>query len=161
MTSRFAGLLRRRAGHLYASGVCCGFLLVVALLDRELLREELLGASLIAAPVLAALSLIFVNRADTRPESYWGLLVVAAVALAGNTIFWLRAFGEVHSFGTHLTLKILRAYLFWLPAVTFACLYRHPGEGWRVRSRAEFLIRLATAAASGGVGVLIQAAVHA
>jgi len=160
MTSRFGGFLRRRAVDLYAPAVCCGFLLVVALLDRELLREELLGASLIAAPVLAALRLIFVNRGEAAAGSYWDLLVVAVVALAGSTIFWLRAFAEVQTFSTHLTVKILRAYLFWLPAVAFACLYRHPGEGWRVRSRADFVTRLATAAASGGVGALIQGAVH-
>lgn len=161
MTSSTAGFPNRLGGHLYAATLSGAWLLVVTLIDRELLREEIIGACLIAVGPLVALNLIFAGRADSGPQAYWDLLVVAAVGTAVSVVFWFRAFDEVRTFSTHLTVKILRAYLFWLPAVTFACLYRHPGEGWRVRGRADFLIRLATAAAAGGVGVLVQAALHA
>ena len=72
-----------------------------------------------------------------------------------DRVYWFRASMGItgwdgFGFGTLITLG------WWLPAVAFAVLYRHPGERWLAQGRGRFLARVLVAVVASLAGLPIQ-----
>ncbi|MCG5497659.1 hypothetical protein LRB11_16300 [Ectothiorhodospira haloalkaliphila] len=156
-----ASSARRRGGPasawLYPVALILIFSGLVGLLPSAILGEGLLEWALIAVVVLAlATNLIFARVPQVTPErTLWDFVVIALVAVLLTSFYWFRVALGVSGWDV-IGLKIVMGLAWWLPAVAFAVLYRHPGERWLEQGRGRFLARVSVAVVASLAGLPTQ-----
>jgi len=122
----------------------------------SILREGLLVVFLAVVALALATNLIFARVAPaTADRTYGDFVVVALVAVSLTGVYWFRAAMGISGWDG-LGFGILITLGWWLPAVAFAVLYRHPGERWLAQGRGRFLARVLVAVAASLAGLPIQ-----
>ena len=160
-TTTISSSLRRRGGPasawLYPVALIIVFSGLVGLVPSAILGEGLLEWALIAVVVLAlATNLVFARVPQVTPErTLWDFVVIALVAVLLTGFYWFRVALGVSGWDV-IGLKIVMSLAWWLPAVAFAVLYRHPGERWLQQGRGRFLARVSVAVVASLAGLPIQ-----
>ena len=159
-TATISSSLRRRGGPasawLYPVALILGFSALAGLVPSAILREGLPVVFLAVVALASATNLIFARVAPaTADRAYGDFVVVALVAVSLTGVYWFRAAMGItgwdgFGFGILITLG------WWLPAVAFAALYRHPGERWLAQGRGRFLARVSVAVVASLAGLPIQ-----
>lgn len=144
---------------LYPVLLVAAFLALFALPAPASLRESVLVALFILALVAFLLGMTFA-RPPAAGAASAHLAVVLAASVVLSAIFWFRFALDARTFEAGMTVKLAHAFLFWLPAVAFACLYRFPGERWWPAGRLRFAGRTAGAVVAGLFGLLVAIAAH-
>lgn len=150
--------MRRSTAHLYATGLFLASLIAPFLATPDVLREDVLRGLLVATPLVAVASLIPGSTDGRTSSGHADLWVTGVAGLALTGVYWWRASLGISSFGEGLGFEIGRTFVFWVPAVLFACLYRSPGEGWLPSGRGRLLLRMTTAFFGAALGVTLQVA---
>ncbi|WP_157092184.1 hypothetical protein [Thioalkalivibrio nitratireducens] len=151
---------RLRGSHgstwLYPIVLILVFATLAALVPSAILREGLLAVFLGVIGLAAATNLVFARvPLATLDRSFGDLVAVALVAVFLSVVYWFRAAIGVSGWDS-IGFGIIISLGWWLPAVAFAVLYRHPGEHWLAQGRGRFLARVAVAALASLAGLPIQ-----
>jgi len=141
---------------LYPIALILVFAALASLLPSAILREGLLVAFLGVIGLAAAANLIFARVPPaTAHRAFGDLVAVALVAVVLTSVYWFRAAMGITGWdGFGFGILIILGW--WLPAVTFAVLYRHPGERWLAQGRGRFLARVLVAVVASLAGLPIQ-----
>lgn len=152
-----AGSWRGHAsGWLHPLALILVFFALAGVMPSAMLLDRLLVvfAGVVALALLT--NLAFAQVPPTSSHRRFGdLVVIALMAVSLTGVFWFRAASGISGwdgigFGIIITLA------WWLPAVAFAALYRHPGERWLAQGRQRFLGRIAVAALASLAGLPIH-----
>ena len=159
-TTTISSSARRRGGPasawLYPVALILAFSALAGLAPSAVLREGLLVVFLAVVALAFPTNLSFARVAPaTADRTYGDFVVVALIAVVLTSVYWFRAAMGItgwdgFGFGTLITLG------WWLPAVAFAVLYRHPGERWLAQGRGRFLARVLVAVSASLAGLPIQ-----
>lgn len=141
---------------LYPMALILVFAVLASLLPSAILREGLLVAFLGVIGLAAAANLIFARiPPGTAHRTFGDLVAIALIAVLLSSVFWFRAALGVSGWDG-IGFGIIISLGWWLPAVAFAVLYRHPGKSWLAQGRGRFLARVAVAAVASLAGLPIQ-----
>jgi len=159
-TTTISSSARRRGGPasawLYPVALILAFSALAGLAPSAVLREGLLVVFLAVVALAFPTNLSFARVAPaTADRTYGDFVVVALIAVVLTSVYWFRASMGItgwdgFGFGILITLG------WWLPAVAFAVLYRHPGERWLAQGRGRFLARVLVAVVASLAGLPIQ-----
>jgi len=94
----------------------------------------------------SAANLVFSRVPPATPDRTFGdFVAIALVVVVLTSVYWFRAAMGITGWDG-IGFGIVISLGWWLPAVAFAVLYRHPGERWLAQGRGRFLARVAVAA---------------
>ena len=146
----------RASAWLYPTALILAFSVLAALVPSAILRDGLLVLFLAVVALALVTNLIFARATPAAAgRAYGDFVVVALVAVALTSVYWFRAAMGISGwdgigFGILITLG------WWLPAVAFAVLYRHPGERWLEQGRGRFLARVSVSVVASLAGLPLQ-----
>ena len=144
------------SGWFYPIALILVFSALAGLVPSAILREGLLVVFLGVVTLASATNLIFSRVPPATPDRTIGdFVAIALVAVVLTSVYWFRAAMGItgwNGIGFGITISLG----WWLPAVAFAVLYRHPGERWLAQGRGRFLARVGVAALVSLAGLPIQ-----
>lgn len=134
------------SGWFYPIALILMFAALAGLVPSAILREGLLVVFLGVVTLASATNLIFSRVPPATPDRTFGdFVAIALVAVVLTSVYWFRAAMGITGWDG-IGFGIVISLGWWLPAVAFAVLYRHPGERWLAQGRGRFLARVAVAA---------------
>ena len=134
------------SGWFYPIALILVFSALAGLVPSAILREGLLVVFLGVVTLASATNLIFSRVPPATPDRTIGdFVAIALVAVVLTSVYWFRAAMGITGWDG-IGFGIVISLGWWLPAVAFAVLYRHPGERWLAQGRGRFLARVAVAA---------------